>query len=1141
MTDAGPLFVPMRLDAAVFARRSSAEGPIRRWTMNYGKVGSPDGVEQAPFLGSIDTTVAANQGVYLMWTLPAALRHGVQDDPKSGALTFPEAPNRWLVVRAAAPTGGEATTTAWIVESDFLSTDPKQATSPYLLSPDPKKAGSKQQATFIGRKLALKGGQPWVESNPKETFLTAVAPGNAAFTAFQPHNQDVFSIHDLLEDVTSAATLHYFVAGWHAHPDDDRLSAARQAKAGGYAPLLAELGWAAPDPDTRSATSCVFHGLVLGVKWERDTGTPPSSKRRDDAKPQVALGATGTDALSAFLKAQQVDKGSVDLLRAFALDLLSVLQQPGGEAILKRHLHDARFGSSPGGIQWEIVDKTTSPDEPPPPPPTAKELDAERKWLQELNSKQAELDGKRRDLASLQRQLYELWWKRRRVSRLAAALLKTPLGLTDKDFAPAFDQNSPTSLAGRVAALLAELQPKPGDPPAPTADFAGTSAEDYASAQKIKSTRQLVAGLAPRFFTAADPVLLVSGVGRDPATDPDTLLCRYADGVLGGAGANAPAIAAKGLPPIEPLLAEFAFLQGLFTTDRKAFAAAVAKTNLLQPSWEQPWLPLYLEWQVEWHDLPFVPDGDNAAQWTFDGRDFVFTGKAPPATELPRPAVGRTLLTPGLTDTLASRLAKLVGSDPQSTRLRGLSDTVKRWDFLSQRLDGLTTLLAKRDPSPAPAPAPTDPVRSLLEGQYPRAPEPGQDTALHGAFEQKATSSFEGMRAGQFTLTQVSIVDRFGQVLEVPDDLLAAAPGLVAPHPIPSARNELPPRLLQGARLRFTAVDEQSGKDVAAGVDPICGFLVPDHVSRALAVHDPAGARLGELRLVVGAKGRARIRWDPEPSRTHPTIPGIANAHPRLAAVLRAITTPGAFRNFLTVIDETLWTIDPLAGGQDDYLTALAGRPLALVRARLAFELNGEPIRDPDWPFTFAPVDPPFLHYDFPVRLGAAADREDGLVGYFIGTDKSFHAVHMPGKDERVPDKSKFVKAARAQDIHLRFDGATRADVTLLVDPRAKVFARTGLLPSTVLELRAANLAPALDAISIAYRAGPLLADSPGAPLMPTPTASGRRWSWVEHPELPTGPVPFPAVDDRARFPASPVTVREGFVQIDPAVKEVTK
>ena len=77
------------------------------------------------------------------------------------------------------------------------------------------------------------------------------------------------------------------------------------------------------------------------------------------AEPQVALGATAADALTAFLKAHDVDSSSAELLEAFALDLLDVLEQPGGTAIFRRRLHDARFGSADGGIQWEIVDRHT--------------------------------------------------------------------------------------------------------------------------------------------------------------------------------------------------------------------------------------------------------------------------------------------------------------------------------------------------------------------------------------------------------------------------------------------------------------------------------------------------------------------------------------------------------------------------------------------------------------------------------------------------------------------------------------------------------------------------------------------------------------------------------------------------------------
>ena len=41
----------------------------------------------------------------------------------------------------------------------------------------------------------------------------------------------------------------------------------------------------------------------------------------------------------------------------------------------------------------------------------------------------------------------------------------------------------------------------------------------------------------------------------------------------------------------------------------------------------------------------------------------------------------------------------------------------------------------------------------------------------------------------------------------------------------------------------------------------------------------------------------------------------------------------GTFNDLLQVIDETLWMVDPLGGRKDQMLSALIGRPLAVVQA----------------------------------------------------------------------------------------------------------------------------------------------------------------------------------------------------------------
>src|SRR5580700_5185931 len=57
-------------------------------------------------------------GVYLKWRLPKAFTSGTQDN-STGVTTYPQVPNRWLVIRySGALTGRQAT--AWIIESDFI-------------------------------------------------------------------------------------------------------------------------------------------------------------------------------------------------------------------------------------------------------------------------------------------------------------------------------------------------------------------------------------------------------------------------------------------------------------------------------------------------------------------------------------------------------------------------------------------------------------------------------------------------------------------------------------------------------------------------------------------------------------------------------------------------------------------------------------------------------------------------------------------------------------------------------------------------------------------------------------------------------------------------------------------------------------
>jgi hypothetical protein len=254
-----------------------------------------------------------------------------------------------------------------------------------------------------------------------------------------------------------------------------------------------------------------------------------------------------------------------------------------------------------------------------------------------------------------------------------------------------------------------------------------------------------------------------------------------------------------------------------------------------------------------------------------------------------------------------------------------------------------------------------------------------------------------------------------------------------------------------------------------------------------------------------------------------------------------------AFSEFLNAVDETLWTVDVTGNSNDTFLATLAGRPLAVVGARLSLELQAQAWTDPEWPFTFArpKPQPQFLDYRFPVRLGDLGYRQDGLIGYFVGGVYSqFHTVHKPEK----PSASGYV-APIGPDNYLDLAFAAQgpgapAALTLIMDPRLGVHAQCGLFPVKEVTLTPQWVDDALAAMEVTFRTGPALVGTERvipkgqtqpetALLLPIPAERRGSWSWVEGDgkgnwvESPLTPV-----SGTATFPDTPPALREGLLKL---------
>lgn len=230
----------------------------------------------------------SDAGVFLQWQLPEALTHGY-NHPDNGQIDFPLVPNRWLMVRYHGPANARQAA-GWVVHSDFLDNEGPHGAWGTARSLTLYNSRTGPAAT--GRRLDLRAGS-WVEPDgPAEgLFLTAVGPGLPTFAAYQPYNENVFSVHDSLvyrngDPALANGTLSYLVTGWYSDDDADNLS-----KSAGIGALLppdpAELS---PDParlagildalgrqpsGSSQAPRTLYSGTALGVTWQHDADSRP--------------------------------------------------------------------------------------------------------------------------------------------------------------------------------------------------------------------------------------------------------------------------------------------------------------------------------------------------------------------------------------------------------------------------------------------------------------------------------------------------------------------------------------------------------------------------------------------------------------------------------------------------------------------------------------------------------------------------------------------------------------------------------------------------------------------------------------------------------------------------------------------------
>ena len=1178
------LFVPIHLDALVLAKPDLFVGPSAHFArlphMWQGTDVNPDvpnlgkSVVAPPFQ---DRSFLLGAGVHLHWALPDGLtraQHVKDGDskpagPGSGFIHsggFPAVPNRWLVVRRHEIAGHWVADQTWVVESDYLwpsDHDSDNHVSVPSAWTDPESGRpAKRPFRRIGRQGAGEQYSAGLDGNSHLARpLTAMGYGEPTFATVYQNCHSVFGLHDTCVPTTDT---RYEVFGWYGDPDHDPLRCVLQSEKDDAArteAVASRFGWRVSKTEKipANAETVCFVSLTISAKRE---------EKPRSGKVELAYGNTASEALSAHLARKMAGQACRDSLED---QLESVLLGPrlsGKQLDRAARLADARhekgYVATFGGWIW-----TVKSQEPPEhrlqdakmqgedAAPVDSELAAR---LAKLNGLQREHDRAVLDVEAARGQLFADWCKYMQVVY--------PSFVTWQDHETFDGDGLRVFIEQQADAVEALVRAKQGA----TVDalekarqsVADRVAEINKNGPKGKAKQlalQTIPG--PRFYRPTEPVVLIHGDavraterhGQDGREDEDDMLrCDLSTAAL---------LSAARVPDAEALCAQLDRLRadsatGKSQADRIGFC-----------TWEQPWHPVLLEWEVE---LFPIKRGDlsggenyppnhitdhyslpvNAAELTSTqvlsgdpkhGNFYQGSSMLTPHARLQHEAALRAYvvehcgcsgeqLKKNRAMVEAEYRAKLslhgqTADDPVSTALRALGEIDEK-EYLSQALTGINdAFLGLHQSYQLPI---GDPIGFASEQDLAQRV---RDLVL--SFNRSApdeAGGFDPIRAGWLIVRKLRLVDTFGQILDLDVKNAVKSVSRSLRQSDDDSTMFLPARFVQPARvnLRWLATAHSTAETgTTSASSPVCGWLIVDNLDSSLWVHDANGRALGVISS-GSETGLWQAGWQAAPGNDAATqVWNIDDPHlRRVAEWFVEHSGPQVWDRILEKIETALGNIDPEGSAHHEDLAVLMGQPLAVTRAELSVSLAGPPALHQGVDAFFKDVmtggrrTDRFEDVMVPVRLGAHERANDGLVAYWRETPKGLSAEALwPQSDELAP-------VLVAPSSH-----QTPVTLTMLVDPLAEVHATSGVLPPKSITIPASLYAAELKRLEISFRSlGPILTRI-GRLDLPLPAEPGYAWSWIERDDCGWSVVAgdIGASQDDGAF-SGPIVAREGWMRL---------
>ncbi|PTL80854.1 hypothetical protein [Vitiosangium sp. GDMCC 1.1324] len=1171
------LVAPLHVDALFLRQRQAVVSATTHFTLLPYFDGEHGVHPEIPLLGE---RVAAEpfrpehllleSGIHLHWSMPAALTRASRWSRPEGvgmdALALPPVPNRWLVTRGHASTN--LPERQWIIESDYLHPVGARPSTPTTCYPMRDSLGQPTGGVpyrHMGRVLPLNdwlaGPSPGPEHYLSEP-LTVRGFGEHTFAAFYPNCQGVFGFHDGEVSVPQLSNLFYEVYGWYANPEHDYLAVAlrRASRAADRASLSPQELWQSVMDDFRwTVVGALPRDLVPPRLTCRGRLDFDAHTRWDPPPPKgnatLTLGATAAEALASHL-ARSVSTDSQQQAhleeQLQAVVLSSALDDRHLDLAMKfkEARHAAGFVALPSEPMWTLRAASGQGEEAAPAWPDVASL------LDGLNALQAEYNRARERVRSLRRQLATDWHHYQLALHPDAPHDDRPNAMALRYF---MERHSIPALRQLIDATGELRMPEPDSGQLPTA-----VGEAHSVAQRLVSRiSALVAALArhdaegggayvlqvaaaPRFYRPTDPVILIAGeAARASNRYVSTAASVEVYPLLGDTSGMSEAI----LP--------MALFRKLRPWRREGPGA--------RPWTGEPWHPLLLEWEVELtpkdlgcnlsspgeqYDPAFVMTNYVLRR---EAVDFAPRGTRP-CTRGAHVYKGSTVLTPHALGQMESQLDSYlsrVESDPTQaplspdtrTRLREVVAQLRSGTLpcVTQALGGLNSALLMTGHTPQVPIA--DPLGFENDRDFARLVAEAVAGETHTV--PLVANDFCPIRNGELHVRRLRILDTFGRAVNIDCHTLHGTRSFGGHSFEGAASLQLPPRLVQPARLDFRWRSADQGTREAnahPATTPVCGWVMANHLDRSLFCFDREGVALG----VIWVEADAVPRWRPAPGRqvSAESGGGVSDVgDPTLRQFVRFLLRGSAnyFHTFLADLEDAQNHIEPEHPGE----VLLSGQPLALVRASLHLELQGLPAMHQGLKELRESLlrsereTNGFTRVRFPIRLGEPDQLGDGLAVYWVEDGKGGYEddayvipYYDPGDGSGTPQQKKCDFLYQSVD-------APPLAVTMLVDPRGAVHATSGIMPTKALRLPAQHWASVYERIAVEFTAAPVLTgrtENPveGAIELPMGAVPGRAWTWLE--ATPEGWGRRPVEAAQARVPFDAVTeIRDGWLVSEPS------